>query len=155
MKMNYDALFKQAVHDIFNEIGISGINISSASKSSQTYDMVATIGYTGDISGYMMIQAGKGPANSLVQTMSALMGITIEEHEYKNFHKTTLGEIANQIAGRSTMLLSDNKINCDITPPSLIIGSKIHTDILNLEYHDYFKISGSFGTITCFIGIKK
>jgi len=53
------------------------------------------------------------------------------------------------------MLLAKLNIDCNVTPPTIITGQQITYDIRNLDEILWHKVSGSFGSIILFIGIKK
>jgi hypothetical protein len=52
------------------------------------------------------------------------------------------------------MMLADQNIDCDITPPTIISGKNIYTDLSSCESSVSHLLEGNFGVVGLFIGIK-
>ena len=78
-----------------------------------------------------------------------------EESDFGKFHKEAFGEILNQISGRSTMLLEASGINCEITPPTILMGTKISMGTYVPAEIVHKTISGGFGSFDLLIGAKE
>jgi len=153
---DYLGLFTDALREIVTEIGFQDLAIDGGKSKIDSAELVASVGITGDLQGFMMLQTDMASARSFVSKMLANMGIDEEEEEgFGQFHKEAIGEIVNQVSGRSTMMLADHRIDCNITPPTIIAGRNIYSDVSSCEASIAHTIKGSFGNIGLFVGIKK
>ena len=125
MNINNLALFIKAAEEIFQEIGFSELIIRDNSANEEKYELIANIGITGDISGFLLIRSDLASSMNFINKMLSNMGMEAEESDFGEFHKEAFGEILNQISGRSTMLLEASGINCNITPPTILMGKNI------------------------------
>lgn len=137
-----------------NETGFHNTTISEKGTDT-SYSILATVGLTGRVHGYLMMQSDTQSATSFIQELSSYIGIDPpEENGFGDFHKSTICEIINQITGRATILLSDIDLDSDITPPSVIVGSSIYSSISDFDTSANFYINDKFGTFKIFIGIN-
>jgi chemotaxis protein CheX len=118
-------------------------------------EIIANVGITGDLQGYLMIQADLPSACNFVSKMLSNMEVEPEEEGFSQFHKEAIGEIVNQVSGRSVMNLSGREIDCNITPPTILTGSSMAYNVSNLDHVRWSDITGSFGTLSLFVGVKK
>lgn len=153
---DYLRFFTDALREIVLEIGFEDLAIEYGNSNVDSAELVASVGITGDLQGFMMLRTDMKSAKSFVSKMLANMGIDEEEEEgFGQFHKEAIGEIVNQVSGRSTMMLADQQIDCNITPPTIIAGRNIYSDVSSCESSLSHTINGSFGNIGLFVGIKK
>lgn len=145
--------FKNALLEIMNEIGFHDTEISHQCEE-RDYSILLTIGFTGRVHGYLMIQSDMDSAKEFVSFLSAYVGMEIDENDFGEYHKSTFCEIANQISGRTTIHLSEIGLNSDITPPSIIIGSSIYTSISDFDVSETYYLSDAFGKLKIFIGLN-
>lgn len=155
MNINNLELFINAAEKIFEEIGFTGLIIQDGSQNEEKYDLIANIGITGDISGFMLIRSDIQSSMNFINKMLTNMGMEEEESDFGKFHKEAFGEILNQISGRSTMLLEDAGINCEITPPTILMGANISMGTYIPAEIVHKTISGSFGSFDLLIGAKE
>ena len=148
-------LFIKAAEEIFREIGFTGLIIQDGSRNEEKYDLIANIGITGDISGFLLIRSDLGSSMNFINKMLSNMGMEAEESDFGKFHKEAFGEILNQISGRSTMLLEASGINCEITPPTILMGTKISMGTYVPAEIVHKTISGGFGSFDLLIGAKE
>ncbi len=148
-------LFIKAAEEIFKEIGFSGLIIQEGSRNEEKYDLIANIGITGDISGFLLIRSDLESSMNFINKMLSNMGMEAEESDFGKFHKEAFGEILNQISGRSTMLLEASGINCEITPPTILMGTKISMGTYVPAEIVHKTISGGFGSFDLLIGAKE
>ncbi|OQY38363.1 MAG: hypothetical protein B6229_06000 [Spirochaetaceae bacterium 4572_7] len=154
-KISDDALecFKRSLLEIMNETGFHEAQIDETGED-VNYSLLTTIGFTGRVHGYLMLQADLPSANNFVKLLSEYIGMTDIEETFGDFHKSTFCEIVNQISGRSTIHLSEMGLDSDITPPSIIIGSSIYSSISDFDASKTFYIKDIFGTFKVFVGIN-
>jgi chemotaxis protein CheX len=145
-------LFVDAVYQIFGEIGITDLEIRNPNPH-ENYEVIATVGFTGDMHGYLSIRSSLPSADAFIDRLLDNMGMESEEQQFGRFHKEALGEIVNQITGRTTMLLEEQAIACDITPPTILIGNGLSFDVRSLTFHLEKEFTGSFGFFNLFVGV--
>ena len=151
----YLSSFTEALREIVGEIGFNHVSIDTDTQDYPAVELVASVGITGGLSGFMMLQSDMTSARAFVDKMLTNMGVDAgDETGFGQFHKEAVGEIVNQVAGRSMMMLADQRIDCSITPPTIIAGSSIYTDIAACESSISHVLRGSFGKIVLFVGIK-
>lgn len=148
-------LFIKAAEEIFKEIGFTGLIIREGSRNEEKYDLIANIGITGDISGFLLIRSDLESSMNFINKMLSNMGMEAEESDFGKFHKEAFGEILNQISGRSTMLLEASGINCEITPPTILMGTKISMGTYVPAEILHKTISGGFGSFDLLIGAEE
>ncbi len=154
MKEQELELFIEATRAVFNEIGFE-VSVSTPDNSTNfTTEIVANIGITGDIKGFLILKSDLHSAGAFIAKMLSNLGMETEEKEFGQFHKEAMGEVLNQISGRSTMLLEQRGTHCDITPPTLLIGRNIDSSPVRAEYTLSRHLTGDFGVFSFYVGIK-
>lgn len=154
--MNNDLLtvFEEATQQIFAEIGFSDLDSSEPQKPQGPQDIIATVGITGALQGYISLSTSKKCGHAFVQKMFENLDMEVEEQGFGQFHQEALAEIVNQITGRSTTLLEQKNLNCDITPPTIMVGSELFFNLSRLSESFHRLIDGEFGSILLFVGIQ-
>jgi chemotaxis protein CheX len=150
-------IYKTAVMQVLGGSGFTEFSIEADADCCSVSDVISTIGLTGDLKGYFMLRADLESARSFATLMAQNLGIPQEEDgpgPLGRLRKEAIGEISNQIAGRAIMLLSELGYDCNITPPTIITGENVYTDMVNFEKILRYLISGPFGKMTVFVGLK-
>ncbi len=155
MNSNNLDLFIKAAEEIFREIGFSELTVSDISTDDDKYELIANIGITGDISGFLLIRSDLGSSMNFINKMLSNMGMDSAESTFDQFHKEAFGEILNQISGRTAMLLESVGVNCNITPPTILMGSNITMGSYIASEVVHKKIDGKFGSFDLLIGAKE
>lgn len=145
--------FNKAILEIMNETGFHNVKVENTGEPIE-YSILTTVGLTGRVHGYLMLQSDMESANNFINTLAEYVGMDLNNDSFGDFHKSTFCEIVNQISGRSTIHLSKIDLDCDITPPSIIIGSSIYSSISDFDACQTFYVSDTFGTFKIFIGIN-
>lgn len=151
-------IYKTAVMQVLGGSGFTEFSVEPDAGCAAVSDVISTIGLTGDIKGYFMLRADLESARSFTTLMARNLGIPQEEDgpgPLGRLRKEAIGEISNQIAGRAIMLLADQGYDCNITPPTIITGDNVYTDMVNFDKILTYLISGTFGKMTVFVGMKK
>ena len=148
-------IFTDAAKEVFKEIGFDALDFTETNGKGAGSEIIANVGITGDLQGYLMIQADLPSACNFVSKMLSNMEVEPEEEGFSQFHKEAIGEIVNQVSGRSVMNLSGREIDCNITPPTILTGSSMAYNVSNLDHARWSDITGSFGTLSLFVGVKK
>ncbi len=148
-------LFIDAAKAIFVEIGFPDLDIVTDTDNSRKYDIIASIGITGEFSGFLLIRSNLQSSMNFINKMLSNMGMESEESDFGKFHKEAFGEILNQISGRATMLLETKGIDSDITPPTILIGNNISISTYDAAKTLQKTITGTFGCFNLLVGIKE
>ena len=152
---DYLDCFTEALHQIVQEIGFSDAAIDDTVNADLNVEIVASVGITGNLKGFMLIRSDIVSARNFIDKMLENMGMPNDEDgEFGQFHKEAIGEIVNQVSGRSTMMLAERKIDCNITPPTILSGANIYIDLRSCESSISRGIRGSFGFLNLLVGIK-
>ncbi len=124
VKVRVPGVFLAALRQVFAETGIPLARVQPAEAAAgpgPTAQVVASVGVTGAVRGHVTICVDNRSAVGLLRGMSA--GIAIPTN--LELARTALGEIANQVAGRSVTLLAAAGRQCDITPPIVVAADRI------------------------------
>ncbi|HAK45427.1 MAG TPA: hypothetical protein DCO79_05855 [Spirochaeta sp.] len=146
-------LIEKACEEIFKENGLNSINTDSTSVSFDKTNITATIGLAGEVQGHLILYSGLDTAVNLVRELFSNMGMEQEIAAGDQLFKETFAELLNQLGGRTTIKLSENGIDSDITPPILIKGDNIFINTNTYNSTAIIKISGEFGDIGLFVGL--
>lgn len=155
MNPNNLDLFIKAAEEIFTEIGFSDLKIINTQKENQKFDIIANIGITGEISGFLLIRSDLQSSMIFINKMLTNMGMDAEESDFGEFHKEAFGEILNQISGRAVMLLESKGIDSNITPPTILRGTNIAMRTNSTAVVLHKTVEGSFGSFDILLGVKK
>ncbi len=147
-------VFSESAEKIFSEIGFGDLQLASVEENAGEYEVIASIGITGDISGYLSIRTDLSTAHTFIRRLLSNLDLDAEEEDFGRFHREALGEIVNQVSGRSSMLLEEKNYHCNITPPTILIGEHMEFSPRDLSTISNTDIIGEFGSINLFVGVQ-
>jgi chemotaxis protein CheX len=147
-------VFSESTEKIFSEIGFSKLHLMHVDENGRDYEVIASIGITGDISGYLSLRTDLSTAHAFIGRLLRNLSLDTEEEEFGRFHREALGEIVNQVSGRSSMLLEEKDYHCNITPPTILIGENMEFSPRDLGKTFNTDIIGDFGSINLFVGVQ-
>lgn len=84
-------------------------------------DVAIVVGITGVLTGQVILSMSLATAKGIAARMLMEDQVT----ELDEYAQSALAEMANMITANSTIGLADAGFNCDITPPTVITGSRI------------------------------
>ncbi|MFA9380432.1 MAG: chemotaxis protein CheX [Acetanaerobacterium sp.] len=121
--------FFNATRDVFSLM----LDINSITEISGSADQVQdlngkisiAIGVTGDLQGKILYRFPNETALEMVKIMSGMDFDAIDE-----FVTSAIGEIANIISGKALVILSQQKVTCDILPPKIVADEQGEQDEL-------------------------
>jgi len=156
MDMNTILSFEHATQQVFSEIGFPDVQSTDLEKTiKENNEFIATVGLTGQIQGFLSLGGSKSSAINFIRQMLTYMGMDEEDDaDFGQSSRETLGELVNQICGRSSMLLELESISIDITPPTILVGSDLFIDVDKLTDILHKKLTGEFGTFNLFVGVN-
>lgn len=119
------APFFRASQDVLeSELGLA-VKLGPAGQvvddEGATVDMTVLVAVTGDLEGTAMYQFSESCALGI---LSHLMGSPLDE--MSELAESGIAELGNVITGRAAVLLSEQGSVCDIAPPVVIRGQRIH-----------------------------
>ncbi|WP_169714795.1 chemotaxis protein CheX [Spirochaeta cellobiosiphila] len=148
-------LLKQSLNNLFSEAGIDHKLRSFQLFTKPVYNLVCTIGVTGDHHGFLYLYLSVEDAKKLVIMFSEAFNVPVESGDgFTDFHKGTLGEIINQLSGQWCTLLSKHNIDCNISPPTIIKGSDVSINTSGNKAFKPIYIKGDFGTARIQVNLK-
>jgi chemotaxis protein CheX len=128
MKVEYVKPFAQAAYEVLKdiiEVPLSRGKLSLLKSPVSVNEVVCIIGLAGDVEGRVMFDMELKTAKKIAELMN------YEEFDsFNQLAKATISELANIIVGRAVSILNDSGFNFKITPPILLIGSKMETSDL-------------------------
>ncbi len=152
---DYLSIISTSVVEIFNEMNFNSVFVHNEKKDVSVHEVMASVGFTGQLKGFLLLSGSVQTAQHLITEMLRKMEITIEEKEFGQFHRESFGEVVNQITGRIAMKFASHDINCNITPPTIIMGRNITSSISEPDISFYHSLNFSFGLFGIFTGLKK
>lgn len=140
MKVEYINPFIEAARSVFKALLNTDTEIEKVYLKSSPYlvcDTVIMIGVVGEIRGQVCLELTSDTAKKIVSTMMG--GITVVDMD--EISASAIAELGNMIMGNACTIFSENKVNIDITPPTIMTGEKI-------------KISNKVPTISILLTLK-
>jgi len=123
MRIEYINPFVEASFDILNEV------LQTTVKRGQLYlkklgesmkGVAVVIGIIGNLKGRLVFDMNEDTALKIVSKLNG--------EEFKTFNemaRSTIGELANMITGRSVTKLEKERLAFNFTPPTIITGEKL------------------------------
>jgi chemotaxis protein CheX len=139
--------------DFLVEAGFSSSIVQVPEINSPT-NVMATVGITGEKIGFLTISMNLDNAVTVSKYFAQLMEIPIESDDFSDIHLEALSELSNQVAGRVVMFMEDKKINCSITPPTVMTGDDISMNVSPLNITNFYIVEGEYGFFHITIGLK-
>lgn len=132
MKVEFINPFVSAASMVLERLGNSKTEkgkLSLKSSPIQGNDVNTIIGVTGEVRGQVLYSMNLDTAMKVAASMMMGMPVT----EFDELCKSAVNELGNMITGNAASELSENGFNCNITPPTLIVGKEVVVSIKNLQ----------------------
>lgn len=116
--------FIASVTDVMPQLGFSSINIKNQlekSKKIVASGIVLTLGIVGDKKGNVAYAIDTEGAKQIASIM--MMGMPVEELD--DMAKSAISELSNMLTANASINLSNESINVDISPPTMLTGESI------------------------------
>ncbi len=146
--------FLEALRQIFTETGIEIEIAEYDSEDSSINQVVTSVGITGKVKGNLMLCTDYPSARNIVTGMMGRVRIPFPETGLGEIQRTALGEITNQISGRAVTILSENMIECDITPPIVLTADRLKPHVPDAVESFSRAVRGPFGSLRLFLAIN-
>ena len=121
MKLEFINPFVKAAIDVLRaEVGseVERGKLRLENSPSSSHDIAVMIGLTGSAQGVVLYGMSLATGKNIV---SKMMGQECEE--FDALAQSGIAEMGNVITGHASRGLSDNGYQCNITPPTLIVGT--------------------------------
>lgn len=120
--------FSTAFTEVFKEIGLDSLQMQQKTavmgEAERPVDFICSIGLTGDLPGYLLMLFTKEQLIQLSRHLARYFNMSQDPAD-PAFVKASAAELGNQLGGRAVMLLSEKKVDCLITPPTVISGKTV------------------------------
>jgi len=149
-------LFLEAVRQVFleSEIPIESIAVEETPRDGGD-QVITSVGLIGEVRGVLMLRTDAPGADGIVRAMTGGMRLNLQDESISELQMAALGELANQISGRATTLLSRRGVHCDITPPAVVAALHLRSLVPHLGGAVTWTIRGPFGRLTVFLGMER
>ncbi|MCX7821417.1 MAG: chemotaxis protein CheX [Brevinematales bacterium] len=124
MRIEYINPFIEAAFDILNEVLKTNVkrNELYLKKLGDSMKGVAVvIGVTGNVSGRIVFDMTEDTALNIASKMNGE-----KFSKFDDMVRSTIGELANMVTGRSVTRLEKENLSFNFTPPTIITGENIH-----------------------------
>lgn len=128
MKEEYINPFIKASTNIISEITGITPQLGKVYLKNTPYkseNILVLIGLTGKINGNVVITFSHETACKITSAM--MMGMPVTEID--EMAKSAIGELCNMILGNTATIFSNNGVEIDITPPTILIGENMQLSI--------------------------
>jgi CheY-specific phosphatase CheX len=145
-------VFLVALRQVFAETGLPLAHVARAKREAgpgRNAQVVASVGVTGAVRGHVTICVDNRSATGLLRGMSAGVALPASPE----LARAALGEITNQVAGRSVTLLAAAGRHCDITPPIVVAADRI-VDLLPGPSEAWI-VRGRFGALRLLVARQR
>ncbi len=99
--------------------------LSVMPQSITSHQVNAVVGVTGNIKGHVILGMSLPTADRIA---SAMIGAPIKVFDH--LASSAIAELANMVCGNALLQISENGDICDLTPPTIIRGSKVQISTL-------------------------
>jgi CheY-specific phosphatase CheX len=145
--------FLQAIEQIFMETDIGIREVAPTGNESFLDQVITSIGIAGSVKGNFLLCTDFASANNIIRSMLRGVSIDFPEKGLGELQKTALGELGNQISGRAVTILSEEHVDCGITPPIIITAERLTSHIPDLGESFSRIVKGPFGAVRLFIAL--
>lgn len=152
MDVKYINCFLDSTKAVLQEFGIKDIrpgDVRIKDKMTVDRDLTVIIGIVGELRGNIAYSMCEATAKNIVSNMMG--GAYIEKLD--EMGRSAIGEISNMIMGKASSLLEKNKIDTNITPPSIIFGKDMYF-IISIVNTIEVNMETSIGKIQVNIGLE-
>lgn len=143
MKTRFTPLLELAVTEFFNEIGQNNIIPQTSTGYNNPVGIFILIGFTGQFKGFLTFTSCRQTAENLSRQLHEQTEMPFTPSQA--VIKSTMGEIVNILAGKLLAHLEKQNIVCNITPPTIFLGTNLENDYADLQTCASINITGTFG----------
>ena len=153
MKVTVDG-FVDAAREILAGIGLALRDVSTSEEGIEESAAIASVGIVGDATGSLLLRLDEESTDRIVRAMFADMGVHPGEHIDATLRAHAIGEFANEICGRTATRYSEFGVQCDITPPAVMSGSRITSSLPGVDRFETRCLTGDFGQLLLSLGVR-
>jgi CheY-specific phosphatase CheX len=146
--------FLEAARQIFAETELQIETVDTGGEAAENDQLIASVGLTGELRGIFLLRTDSGSATAIARAMTGGRAFLRGENDPGELQLAAMGELANQISGRATTILSAQQVSCDITPPAIVAAQRLTSLVPNLSGALHGVIRGPFGRLSLFLGLQ-
>jgi CheY-specific phosphatase CheX len=146
-------VFIDAVRQVLGETDIAIESVDSGDAHETEDQVITTVGLIGDLKGVFMLCTDTSSAASILKAMAGGVRIVVRDEMLNDVQMAALGELANQISGRAITMLNENDLSCDITSPTVVSATQLHSRVPDIAVSFRRTIRGPFGRLTLYLGM--
>ncbi|MBN2739234.1 MAG: chemotaxis protein CheX [Spirochaetales bacterium] len=150
---NYYAYFSRALCALFEETGLGDCHEKGSGKKT-SFEVITNIGVTGQVKGCLMMKTDFRTASEISNSMLSGIGHSENEEGFTSMQKAAITEFTNQFGARAIMFMSDDGIDCNITPPTIITGQTVESQTFQITQAVEKEFSSPFGSIFLYLGLQ-
>ena len=154
MKEKLISIMREASQQIFTELSSGTIVLIDTPTSDGDVEVAINLGITGQVKGTILFKSSNLTAMNIGNIMLSKIGYSEPNATFSTSHKEAVCEFTNLVCGRTLSLLSENGIDCNLTPPTLITGVKVSPHMPQVKYTINLSISGDFGHLEYSFAVK-
>lgn len=116
--------FIASVNDVMPQLGFGSIvqkDVTEKAKKIMASGVILTLGIVGDKKGNVAYAINTEGAMQIASTM--MMGMPVEELD--DMAKSAISELSNMLTANASINFSNESINVDISPPTMLTGEEI------------------------------
>jgi chemotaxis protein CheX len=102
-------------------------SVTAEANNSTTQQVNVVCGVTGHLEGLIVLGMRESTACQIASQMSST-----QQKFFDSFVASAIGELGNMVCGNAMTNLSETGFVCDITPPTLIHGTKVSISTLDI-----------------------
>ncbi len=119
------SVLPQVIPNINFKRGQVKIDGNAFTSPQPTEVALIVLGLIGQYKGRLLLKFDGSLAKEVAGAM-LMMGGPVEE--FDSLAQSALGELGNMLAGTASTILSQQNINIDFSPPTVVIGKELHLD---------------------------
>jgi CheY-specific phosphatase CheX len=147
-------VFIDAVRQVLGETDIAIDSVDSDDAQEMEDQVITSVGLIGDLKGVFMLCTDTPSAASILKAMAGGVRIVVRDDTLNDVQMAAIGELANQISGRAITILNENELSCDITSPTVVSATQLHSRVPDAAVSFRRTIRGPFGRLTLYLGMQ-
>ncbi len=153
MKVEFINPFVSAAYFVLERFGkteVSRGDLKLIASPIEGKEVNTVIGVNGDILGQVIYSMSKETALNVASLM--MMGMPVTELD--EICKSAVNELGNIITGNAATELGNSGFFCNLTPPTLFIGSEIQVSVRDMQVL-IIPINSDLGELTIYVALRE
>jgi len=155
MRPEIGAALVEAVRQVFSDTGIVIHHAQPGMPEGAQAQVIASVGLTGYVRGILMLSTDRAGAAAIVRGLAHGLHVPELGPGMSELELGAIGEISNQVAGRTITLLSTLGLHCDITPPAVVAAVQLQSLVPDVAESFQQTFFGPFGRLSVWLGVQR